>query len=642
MIGKEQNRKRIIIQIVVTIALSIVAILFFLFSIKGVLLSESKQRLLEINHENFNSIQSIESLETKQSSGKNEDIVLLERNSSDYYLDQRTYSFILDETGRIVGAFGEMAAQEAYEFGYELGQFIELSDTYRLQLEQEECIEHIKLTSGEEVYLAIQVVDVVTGGYLVTMVEKSVVDQEINSIYRIAIVIVVLALTALMLAVVYNIYRQRRFRKKFNEIGKLDSVTGLMNYSSHKAVSQRLLNEEKHKYAYVSVAINRFSFIAELNDKSECDEILKNIAVTISSMLGEDETIGRVNDNSFGMLLYYEDELQFRQRLIRILKHAGDIPKTNNNFCNITFHSGVCLVDKQTNIDKVIRCAQKARVCIGNASVTNINFYQHKSTNKQGHYKIVKDAADAISEERLLIYLQPKYRVDSEIITGVEALIRWNHPVNGILSPNVFLPLLEENGAIVQVDFYVLKTVCQIIREWIEMNKQPIVVSINLSIQHLDNPLFVQKIVNIVDEYQVPHGLIEFEFPEYAIYEKQDKLIQAMRKLSRLGFVISVDNFGAGYSAAYLLKELPIQLIKIDKGLIKDLEDSEFADKERTLVTHIISMAKEMDVEVVAEGVETQAQMELLKQEQCDIIQGYYYQKPMPPEEFTKLLVTAE
>ena len=459
MIKKEQNRKRLMIQIAVTVILSIIVVFFFLFSIKSVLLSESKERLTEINQEHSDFLQDYESFDEASLKGQVKDIIVLEHSNTNQYFDNHTYSFIIDKDGRIVVVFGEKAAQKSNELDSEMIQSIGISQSNGWKTEQDDQIKKVILASGKEAYAAIQEAHIVEGGYLITIVEKSLVDQEINSIFHIAIAIVILAIISITFAIAYNLYRQRRYRRRLVKLGEPDHITGLMNYFYHKALAQRLLSEEKRSYAYISVAIDRFALISELNNKSDCNRLLKSVALHLSSMIGEEETVARVCDNVFGMLLIYEDELSLRQRLIQILKIAGNIPDFDNNFCNITFHSGVCIVGKETNIDKVIRCAQKARVNGGSQSISNINFYQHKKV-KQEQHKFIKEATDAIYEERLIIFLQPKYRVHSERITGAEAFVRWNHPVKGILSPNVFLPLLEENGSIVQVDYYVLKMVC--------------------------------------------------------------------------------------------------------------------------------------------------------------------------------------
>ncbi len=633
---KEPKSRRIFMRIMLVIVISSSVILFFLFSIKGLLLSESKQRLIEINQRSDKIAKEYYAVHPFDMSGASEVITIPDSNHNHDW-DNRVYSFLVNDDGNIITVFG----QTSMEY---LPYFIEFLDEYHhsdlryTTGEEEAQVNLYKLKSGEQIYAVICRVSDTSVGHVVTIVSKQLIMQEINSVFYIAITIVVLVFIALILALIYYYFQQRGAIRKNNRSGKPDAVTGLPQYSIHKAIAQRYINAEKYSYAYVSFSIDKYSLIAELNGKSYCDYILKGIAQIISNWIKEEETFARFQDDVFGMLLIYEDELKFRQRLIRILKHAGDIPMNENNFCKITFHSGVCIVGKETDIDRVIARAKKARVQSAAKTITSINFYSNKTGVLSENSELVKEVSDAMFHNQFLIYLQPKYRIESEEIVGVEALVRWKHPKNGLLGPNVFLPLFEENGIITQIDIYVLENVCEHMREWIIQGKSVVPVSINLSAKHLRDESFLQDILNIVDSNHIPHQLIEFEFPEIAIYQNRDELIKVMKHLSELGFILSIDNFGANYSVVQLLDELPIHVLKIDKGLIKDLEDIEFSDKDRTIVMHIISYAKSMKVEVVAEGVETKGQHDLLQEQKCDIIQGYYYQKPMPPEEFALLL----
>ncbi len=633
---KEQKNRRLFLHIMLVIVISISAILFFLFSIKGLLLSESKQRLVEINKQSIKISNEYDTALLFDMSGTSE-VVTIPDSNHDYDWNNSAYSFLVNDHGNIVAMFGKTSMENLPYIELFLDE-INLSDLKQAIYEDENQVKQYNLKSGESIYATILEASVASSGYVITIVSKQLVTKEINSVFHIAITIIILVFVALILAFIYYYYQQSSAIRKSNKSGKPDVVTGLPQYSIHKAIAQKYINAEKYTYAYVSFSIDKYTLIAELNGRSYCDYLLKGVAQIISNWIKEEETFARFQDDVFGMLLIYDDELKFRQRLIRILKHAGDIPMNENNFCKITFRSGVCIVGKETDIDRVIARAKKARLKVGDQTIANISFYQNKTAIVNESSQLIKEVSDAFYRNQFLVFFQPKYRIESEEIVGIEALVRWNHPKNGLLGPNVFLPLLESNGIITQIDIYVLESVCEHMREWINTGKSVVPVSINLSAQHLKGQSFLQDIVDIVDSYHIPHQLIEFEFPEIAVYENREELIKVMKSLSELGFILSVDNFGASYSSIHLLNELPIHALKIDKALIRDLEDVEFSDKDRTIVMHIISYAKSMKVEVVAEGVETKGQHDLLQEQKCDIIQGYYYQKPMPPEEFALLL----
>lgn len=633
---KEQKNRRLFLHIMLVIVISISAILFFLFSIKGLLLSESKQRLIEINKQSIKISNEYDTALLFDMSGTSE-VVTIPDSNHDYDWNNSAYSFLVNDHGNIVAVFGKTSMENLPYIELFLDE-INLSDLKQALYEDENQVKQYNLKSGESIYATILEASVASSGYVITIVSKQLVTKEINSVFYIAITIIILVFVALILAFIYYYYQQSSAIRKSNKSGKPDVVTGLPQYSIHKAIAQKYINAEKYTYAYVSFNIDKYTLIAELNGRSYCDYLLKGVAQIISNWIKEEETFARFQDDVFGMLLIYDDELKFRQRLIRILKHAGDIPMNENNFCKITFRSGVCIVGKETDIDRVIARAKKARLKVGDQTIANISFYQNKTAIVNESSQLIKEVSDAFYRNQFLVFFQPKYRIESEEIVGIEALVRWNHPKNGLLGPNVFLPLLESNGIVTQIDIYVLESVCEHMREWINNGKSVVPVSINLSAQHLKEQSFLQDIVDIVDSHHIPHQLIEFEFPEIAVYENREELIKVMKSLSELGFILSVDNFGASYSSIHLLNELPIHALKIDKALIRDLEDVEFSDKDRTIVMHIISYAKSMKVEVVAEGVETKGQHDLLQEQKCDVIQGYYYQKPMPPEELALLL----
>jgi EAL domain-containing protein (putative c-di-GMP-specific phosphodiesterase class I)/GGDEF domain-containing protein len=638
---KEQSHKRLLTQVVLISALSIIAALFFLFSIRGLLLAEAESRMLSHNYKYVNLLKDNEEFYATQDSNFSQEVVTLDDNYTTTDFDGQISSFLVDSVGNVLITFGKNANEVSNQNENFLGQFLSdvIEAEYNDKLQSGDgFVKKYRLSSGESWFMAVRQTEVIANGYVVSIVPVAIVDDEIASIWNIAIVIIVLAIISILLGVFYSVYNKKFNNRRMSRNGKPDTVTGLPHYMVHKLKSQQLMNQELDTYAYVSFSIDKFNLISELSGKEYCDYLLKAVADILSNWVKKDETFARVHDDLFGMLLKYDEELKFRQRLIRMFKHAGDIPITENNFCNITFHGGVCLVEKELDIDKVITRAKKARGNVGVGSIANINFYQGRSAGNNNNEQIAKEAAQALYDERFLVYLQPKYRLESEKIAGAEALIRWNHPSYGLLTPNVFLPLLEENGMITQIDFYVLETVCKFIRDWLRDEKKAVPVSVNLSARHLENHLFIQKLLEIVDSYEIPHELIEFEFPENAVYDTRNELLEAMKQLQQLGFIISIDNFGAGLSAVQLLKELPIHILKIDKGLIKDFEDIEFSDKDRTIVTHIISYAKSMNMEVLVEGVETQGQKEMLQAQACDMIQGYYYQKPMPPQEFERLL----
>lgn len=336
------------------------------------------------------------------------------------------------------------------------------------------------------------------------------------------------------------------------------------------------------------------------------------------------------------MLLEYQGELALRNRLVRLLKYAGDLPQEDNNFCSITFQCGVCELREGMEVKDIIRNARQVRNYGVNGYTANIEFYNEKEEEREEPK--IEDITNALIQNEFLVFLQPILKLDTNEIAGAEALVRWNHKMNGILAPNVFLPMLEEDGSIVKLDMYVLEEVCEYLKDWMDKGRKVVPISVNLSGKNLNRADFLTELIGIVDYYKIPHELLELEFSEASVYKSMELMKITIQKLSDLGFHIAIDKFGAGFSSLQLLKELPIHVLKIDKKLIMDLEDSEFSNQENTIVMHILSFAKARNLTVVAKGVETKEQQNVLINQQFDMLQGFYYQKPMPSEQFEKLL----
>ncbi|MEG0115771.1 MAG: EAL domain-containing protein, partial [Hydrogenoanaerobacterium sp.] len=226
-------------------------------------------------------------------------------------------------------------------------------------------------------------------------------------------------------------------------------------------------------------------------------------------------------------------------------------------------------------------------------------------------------------------------------IVGAEALIRWNHPQKGLIPPIMFVPIFEKNGFIKKIDLYVFEQTCQMFARWRNagFGDIPITVSVNLSRLHIHNTNLAEQLLEITQKYEIDPSLIELELTESMVFYNTVELIDTMHKLKSVGFKISVDDFGSGYSSLNLLKDLPADILKLDKAFLDGLESSDSNNAGQMIIKKIIEMAQCLNLITVAEGVETAEQVKMLTQMGCNIAQGYYYAKPMPMKEFENLLL---
>ncbi len=240
----------------------------------------------------------------------------------------------------------------------------------------------------------------------------------------------------------------------------------------------------------------------------------------------------------------------------------------------------------------------------------------------------------ALEREEFKVFLQPKYSVENRTIEGAEALVRWKENDGKFIYPDQFIPIFEQNGFILQLDMYMLENVCKMIKKWIEEKVEPITISVNFSRVHFSNPNFVKEIKGIVDKYDIPSKYIEIELTERTIVENENALVKIVDDLHKAKFTLSMDDFGAGYSSLGILKTIDVDIVKLDKSF---LDDSSSNKKGAIIMERTLKMVDELGMISVAEGVETEEQLEFLKLAKCHMAQGYLLARPMPTADFEEL-----
>jgi len=248
--------------------------------------------------------------------------------------------------------------------------------------------------------------------------------------------------------------------------------------------------------------------------------------------------------------------------------------------------------------------------------------------------KIENKMAKALESGQFSVYLQPKFDIDSNRVAGAEALVRWQDPERGMIMPNDFISLFEKNGFILKLDLFVFEKVCKIIRSWIDAGAAPVPISVNLSRTYLDSLLFLDNLEKIRKQYNVPSEYIELELTESIVYENMGLLLTIINKIHSLGYTCSIDDFGSGYSSLNLLRNVPVDTLKLDRGFF--LESEESPERGNAVITSVIDLARKLNMKTVSEGVESVVQVNFLKNAQCDLVQGYVFSKPVPIPEFEK------
>lgn len=441
-----------------------------------------------------------------------------------------------------------------------------------------------------------------------------------------------LALTAVIIFIL-------RSRKQLADIAYKDTLTGSKNFEKFIIDAKEYLKAKKlHEYAMVYLDIKHFKFINNDFGYEIGDKILCNIAEKLNLLLKDSEMFARMSADHFVILIKKENQQQLQSRL----KNICDTLSENNIYdmyqYNLSMSMGVVMIDENhKDIAHIVDLANVARKRGQENSNTSIVFFDNNIENIIEQERFIQtELVDAIINHDFVVYYQPKYEISTNKIIGSEALIRWYHPTHGLISPGMFIPLCEKNGYIEKLDIYVLHNVCAFLRSEIDKGKNPLPVAINHSRQYMGNENYLEIFSAILLEYNIPTNLIEIEITEGIAYRNIEDLILLIKKIHGYGFLLALDDFGSGYSSLNILKDLDVDILKLDCAFMSNIDTN---TKARTVVKHVINMAKELGMKVVAEGVETKEQVKFLSSAGCDIVQGYYFAKPMPEGDFSKLII---
>ena len=485
-------------------------------------------------------------------------------------------------------------------------------------------------------------------------IENGIVDSEVQMLRieaeienKLGLTQMVLLATAILILItltvalaVHLIYKAQTKSKTYRH-AYVDEVTGLPTKAKHRFEVDERLRNMRRDYAYVSVEVDNFSYIKEMYGYAYGNYILQRVADGLKKEMLSDELLSHTSESRFGLMVQYDGDEELRRRLLDVFHSVGQIPPNEEveSVYTVTFTCGAYRIAGGESAIKVRERANIAREEARRLFENNIEFYDENLQKRRAEQdQFEYEMRQALEKNQFVVYMQPKYSAVKEEIVGAEALVRWEHPEKGLIYPNSFVPLFESNGFIVKVDYFILESVCKCIRNWLNEGVEPVTVSVNLSRVHLYNTDLVERLVEITDRYRIPHHLIEFELTETVLFEELGQLINVMANLKQAGFVLSMDDFGSGYSSLNMLKQLPVDILKLDKAFLDNFDASETGQKEKTIVSHIISMAKALDMEVLAEGVESKDQKDFLLSANCDMIQGYYYAKPMKLENFDREL----
>ncbi len=413
-----------------------------------------------------------------------------------------------------------------------------------------------------------------------------------------------------------------------------DIVTGGENWLSFVRRGGRLIKRNygnRYAYAVIHLRMEKYRSFCTCFGVKEGEELLERFYKILKKQIRRKEAMAHYEQADFALLLRYDEVEELKSRIETIEQALNNI--TPN--IKLYFSAGLCLVENRNqDIEELYNNAMSATGLLEDDAEYRVAFFDIEMKKQQLWERKVEDEMErALKNKEFKVYLQPKYSAQEEIIAGAEALVRWIHPTEGFVPPNKFIPIFEKNGFILQLDDYMLEEVTKQQAKWMSEGKKVVPVSVNVSRAHFTRDDLAEHICGIVDKFHVPHNVIELELTESAFFDDKQVLLSTVKQLREHGFIVSMDDFGAGYSSLNSLKELHIDVLKIDADFFRGMDSKE---RGMLIVSEVIDLAKKLDMKIVAEGIESREQVDFLAAQECDLIQGYYFAKPMPIEEFEK------
>lgn len=467
---------------------------------------------------------------------------------------------------------------------------------------------------------------------IVSIIPNRIIMQQANSIIKQTIALCLFIM--LVLAAFGYLYHRNR-KKHQKEIEKLafyDNLTGLYRYEKFLLDGQLILEKKEQPVAVLYLDIMGFKLLNDMEGYGYGDRVLLFVADILRSVAKQQDICCRISGDDFILLTPYakKEEITETCRQILTLSTTGV-----DNRHDIPIRIGICLqedADIDSTISTLVDRARMAQTGIHDDSTAAWQFY-----NEEMREILLRDAEmeqhmeQALRDGEFLHVIQPKYALDGSQILGGEALLRWQRKGHGFTNPGEFIPLFERNGFIRKLDTYVFISVCQTIQKRLAQGKAVVPISVNVSRIHLYQEDFADSYIAIKNQYHIPDGIIELELTENILLKNTREIFTILEKLRSHGFCCSIDDFGSGYSSLNALKDLPVDVVKLDRVFF---DQSSHVERNKTILKSMISMAKELDMKVVAEGIECTQQLDMLQDTGCDMVQGFIYAKPCSEEDF--------
>jgi len=434
--------------------------------------------------------------------------------------------------------------------------------------------------------------------------------------------------------------------EKFNAIDKIektlkyDELTGLPNKSFFFDIASGFLKQAEDSdssVAFILVDLDDFMLIIDTHGYDFGNRIIETLSKRLYELVKDIGRISYWGGDKFNIILKSDLTPQELKKYIKLIsKEINKTVKLENQKFNIQSSIGISIYPNDSiNLNQLLRNSEIAMNYVKNNGKNNFKFYKHEiKENLMKQFGIEVGLRKAISDDQWEIHYQPKYNISNDVY-GCEALVRWNHPEEGIINPDNFIPIAERSNQIQDISKYVLTEVCKKTKEWVDDGNNEFISSINMSAKELSEDSIVEYINNGLNISGLNPKNLEIELTERIMMHDKEKTIINLEKIKEIGVHLSIDDFGTGYSSFNYLRKLPVDTIKIDRSFVAGIDKNN--DKLK-ITKSIIEIGEKLNMNIVAEGVETENEFNLLEKNKCKKFQGYYFSKPLTSDEFGKIL----
>ena len=472
--------------------------------------------------------------------------------------------------------------------------------------------------------------------YLVILTHGSVVAEELNQVIIIMLIISILIILIISVVSIYIVISEKRKEENLYNLAYIDPITKLGNHNYFRKEGQKILNNKDIKNKYIiALDIDKFKAFNKKYGHELGNKLLIEVGNKLKEILKEKAIICRISNDVYGIIIY--DIKNIENQANNICKELSKIVINNVEY-NILVYLGIYkIINNNYNL---LECFDKALIAHnetkGNLEKQYYIYNEEIELQLEKENEIENIMQQALENKEFVIYYQPKISTKNDKITEAEALVRWSR--NGkLIPPNEFIPIFEKNRFIIKLDKYIFEEVCRDLNCWKQKNviEEVPLISVNISKEHFYEEEFIKEFVDIAKKYNIKPKEIELEITESATLNNQINVIKVMNNIKKYGFRISLDDFGTGTSTLGMLQNMPIDTLKIDKIFVDKID---FNNTDKNIIEYIVYIAKKLNLKTVAEGVENVNQVNYLKKIGCDMLQGYYYSKPVDKGTFLQSL----